>query len=60
MYNTTVNEREVDMASDEICGSDSVKKMHNYVDADGNVYILGEFDESISENVVPALVKRIK
>lgn len=48
------------MASDEICGSDSVKKMHNYVDADGNVYILGEFDESISENVVPALVKRIK
>lgn len=48
------------MAEDVICGSDSVKKMHNYVDADGNVYILGEFDDTISENVVPALVKRIK
>ena len=32
----------------------------NYVDTSGNVYILGEFDDSISENVIPHLVKRIK
>ena len=48
------------MAEDVICGSDSVKKMLNYVDNSGNVYIMGDFDESISENVVPNLVKRIK
>ena len=48
------------MAEDVVCGSDSVKKMLNYVDNSGNVYILGDFDESISENVVPNLVKRIK
>lgn len=34
-------------------------KKLNYVDADGNVYILGEFDESISSDVVAPLVKKI-
>ena len=48
------------MAEDVVCGSDTQKKMLNYVDTSGNVYILGEFDESISENVVPNLVKRMK
>lgn len=31
----------------------------NYVDEDGNVYILGEFDESIQTNVIDKLVKKI-
>ena len=35
-------------------------KVLNYMDKDGNFYILGEFDSSISENVVPNLVKRIE
>lgn len=35
-------------------------KVLNYMDKDGNFYILGEFDSSISENVVPHLVKRIQ
>lgn len=36
------------------------QKMLNYIDTDGNVYILGEFDSTISQNVVPGLVKRIR
>ena len=35
-------------------------KVLNYMDKDGNFYILGEFDSTISENVVPNLVKRIQ
>ena len=35
-------------------------KILNYMDKNGNFYILGEFDETISENVVPNLVKKIE
>lgn len=35
-------------------------KMLNFLDQDGNVYILGEFDSTISQYVVPALTKKIK
>jgi ATP-dependent protease ClpP protease subunit len=34
--------------------------MLNYVDTTGNIYILGDFDSTISQNVVPGLVKRIQ
>ena len=34
-------------------------KILNYMDKNGNFYILGEFDETISENVVPNLVKKM-
>ena len=43
----------------EYCGDDVKQKNLNYMDKDGNFYILGEFDESISEQVVPNLVKKI-
>ena len=35
------------------------KKKSNFVDEAGNFYILGEFDESISQNIVPNLIKKI-
>ena len=35
------------------------KKKCNFVDDAGNFYILGEFDESISQNIVPNLIKKI-
>jgi len=35
------------------------KKKCNFVDEAGNFYILGEFDESISQNIVPNLIKKI-
>ncbi len=34
-------------------------KTLNYMDLDGNFYILGEFDKTISQNVIPNLVKKI-
>lgn len=35
-------------------------KILNFVSTDGDVFILGEFDDSISQNVIPALVKHIE
>lgn len=35
------------------------EKLLNFVSTDGDVFILGEFDDSISQNVIPALVKHI-
>lgn len=35
------------------------RKSENFVDENGNVYILGEFDKSISTEVIPALVTTI-
>lgn len=32
----------------------------NYVDADDNIYILGEFDETINEHVIPYIIKIIQ
>jgi ATP-dependent Clp protease protease subunit len=36
------------------------QKIVNFVDNDGNVFILGEFDSTISQNVVPGLAKKIR
>lgn len=45
----------------DYCSDDETqKKMLNYVDTTGNIYILGDFDSTISQNVVPGLVKRIQ
>lgn len=35
-------------------------KTCNFVDLDGNVYIMGEFDDSVYQNVLPHFNKRIK
>jgi ATP-dependent protease ClpP protease subunit len=45
--------------SDE-CSDLTSQKMLNFLDQDGNVYILGEFDSTISQYVVPALTKKIR
>lgn len=45
--------------SEEIVEEQSKMKVLNFVSNDGDVFILGEFDDSISQNVVPALVKHI-
>lgn len=37
-----------------------LQKIVNFVDNDGNVFILGEFDSTISQNVVPGLAKKIR
>ena len=46
--------------NDDYCADDQPTTKLNYVDTDGNIYILGDFDSSISQNVVPGLVKRIQ
>ena len=42
-----------------IVNPDQNNQTSNYVDSLGNVYILGNFDETISQNVIPELLKRI-
>lgn len=39
--------------------NDNNEKLYNYVDMDGNIYLLGEFDDTISKNVTHNLVKLI-
>lgn len=46
--------------ADILVDGENQQKMMNYVDNLGNIFILGEFDSSISQNVVPGLLKRIK
>lgn len=45
---------------EELLDENAKNKTLNYMDKDGKFYILGEFDSSISENVVPNLVKKIE
>jgi ATP-dependent protease ClpP protease subunit len=46
--------------NEEYCADEQPNTKLNYVDTAGNIYILGDFDSSISQNVVPGLVKRIQ
>jgi len=46
--------------NDYCLDDDLSKKILNYVDSNGNVYILGEFDSTISQYVVPALLKKMQ
>ena len=55
-----IGKRQQTKANEFFLGDElSSKKITNYVDLDGNVFILGEFDETISQNVVPNLLKKI-
>ena len=47
------------MADEYNAADSSSQQKLNYVDTSGNVYIMGEFDNTISENVIPHIVKRI-
>lgn len=55
-----LNSRWLKDKGDMELGTDTnTNKMLNFLDQDGNVYILGEFDSTISQYVVPALTKKI-